>query len=106
MKYFHCNREGFKLKPKFLNTKVQNDEVYTRKENVDNSNIITRKRPPIRWGCKAQVRLKKQNDNMYKVYMFVEEYNLSFVDEKDQKFLKAYRELTYTKKQFFYCRFC
>lgn len=102
LKYFHCSREGFKKKLKVANSQVDSVDISVGKENDDTRKIIKRNRASIRCGCKAQVRLRKRSDNMYVVYKFVEEHNHTFVEEKDKKFLRAYRELTYTKKQFLY----
>ncbi|KAM0026515.1 putative transcription factor FAR family [Helianthus debilis subsp. tardiflorus] len=77
LKYFTCSKEGFK---------------------IPNKGKGKRRKPSKRVGCEAHIKLQLTNDGKFEVYIFQEEYNHSFVHEKDLQFLTSVRRVDHVKE--------
>ncbi|KAF5781947.1 putative transcription factor FAR family [Helianthus annuus] len=91
LKYLVCSKEGHKIFRR-INTLKDDKESGSKEKQI-------RRRPSIRTGCLAHLRLQICETNKYKVYSFVERHNHELVDADDYHLLSAARNLSYNKEQ-------
>ncbi|XP_021997038.1 protein FAR1-RELATED SEQUENCE 5-like [Helianthus annuus] len=89
IRYIVCSKEGFHVSKAIDSGSVENSKK-----------IVRRNRGSKRVGCNAHVKLILEDNNMFKLYFFEEEYNHIFVEDEDIHFLPAARSIDYVKESF------
>ncbi|XP_076957133.1 protein FAR1-RELATED SEQUENCE 5-like [Bidens hawaiensis] len=94
IKYFTFCKEGHKLA-----------KIYDSKGDCNESSkpyYKRRKRPTIRCGCRAHVKLKSVDGEFFQVDNFVEGHNHRMVAESDVQFVRYGRKLTHVQEKAIY----
>ncbi|GJX20255.1 FAR1 DNA binding domain, zinc finger, SWIM-type, MULE transposase domain containing protein [Tanacetum coccineum] len=98
-------REGGQgLKSPAKNDKKKTDKVKPAQSEsqVDNNVIQRRKRASQRCGCEAKLRIKRMDENKWRVYKFLEKHNYRLVCKEDYMYLKVARKLSFPQQQLLY----
>ncbi|KAL9687289.1 hypothetical protein QQ045_031689 [Rhodiola kirilowii] len=86
IKYLVCQREGFNVKSKVVNT-------------INSVDTNERSRRDTRCGCQARLQVNITGGGRYRVYLFEETHNHYLESDIGKQFLTSQREVSLTDKQ-------
>ncbi|GJS69786.1 FAR1 DNA binding domain, zinc finger, SWIM-type, MULE transposase domain containing protein [Tanacetum coccineum] len=96
---FEVRRGGFKPTSNNVNKKIDKVQSDEPQSQVVNKVINRRKRTSQRCRCDAKLRIRRTNENKWRVYMFLEKHNHRLVREEDYMYLKVARKLSFPQQK-------